>query len=103
MTTTFLGLVDGGRGVLAHRPDFADLLFADGFDGAIVGVLEQLKGPALVCYDTAQCLAILEERDGMDEDEAMEFFQFNITGAYVGARTPLFLNLPWGQVTRPRE
>jgi hypothetical protein len=30
-------------------------------------------------------------RDGMDYDEAYEFFEFNTLGAYVGEQTPVFV------------
>jgi hypothetical protein len=30
-------------------------------------------------------------RDGMDEEEAWEYYQFNIAGSWVGESTPLFL------------
>jgi hypothetical protein len=32
--------------------------------------------------------------DGMDDEEAEEFFAFNIIGAFVGEKTPLFITLP---------
>ena len=31
------------------------------------------------------------KRDGMEEEEAVEFFQFNIQGAYLGGATPAFM------------
>ena len=34
---------------------------------------------------------VLMERDGMDEEEAFEFFQFNIEQAYVGQTTPVYI------------
>jgi hypothetical protein len=30
-------------------------------------------------------------RDGMDREEAMDFFSFNVSGAYVGKGTPIFM------------
>ena len=36
-------------------------------------------------------LKILQERDGMCPDEALEFFHYNIIGAWVGDKTPLFV------------
>lgn len=68
-----------------------EALFADGFDAAIVGYAERCGQPDLVVYDAERCIAILRERDGMLEDEAVEFFSFNVSGAWLGAQTPLFL------------
>jgi len=30
-------------------------------------------------------------RDGMTEEEAIEYFEFNVTGAWVGEGTPAFV------------
>ena len=32
------------------------------------------------------------ERDGMDIEEAEEYFEYNVQGAYVGKETPVFLS-----------
>jgi hypothetical protein len=33
------------------------------------------------------------ERDGMTEEEAIEFFEFNVVGAYVGGGTPVYVRV----------
>jgi len=71
--------------------EYPDLLKADGFDEAILGVVERI-GIQAICYDKDKVISILMERDGMDEEEAIEFFYFNIAGAWVGESTPLFLD-----------
>lgn len=70
------------------------LLLADGFDAAIVGVMEGMGRTPAVVYDHARCVQVLMERDGMEEDEAQEFMDFNVTGAYIGDGTPVFLHRP---------
>jgi len=70
------------------------LLLADGFDDAIVGIAQQFRDPSVVVYDKEKCLRILMERDGMDREGAEEFFDFNVQGAYVGERTPMYLQVP---------
>ncbi len=74
--------------------DDDELLFADGFDDAILGVGTRCGQPTIVIYDRAKCIAILVKRDGMTHDEAEEFFAFNTEGAWVGERTPLYLAKP---------
>lgn len=69
--------------------EFGDLLFADGFDDAILGVAERIGMEPVVAYSTPKIIEILS-RD-MTEDEAVEYFEFNILGAYVGERTPIFV------------
>jgi len=67
-------------------------LLADGFGKAYIGYASpQFNAPPLAVYDSAECVRILMERDGMDYAEALEFFEFNVRGAYVGEGTPLFL------------
>lgn len=67
-----------------------EALLADGFEAAFLGVAERCSKPALAVYDADRCVEILQTQ-GMDEEEALEFFSFNVTGAWVGEGTPLFL------------
>lgn len=68
-----------------------EALLADGFEGAFIGVAERCSQPPVAVYDGKRCIEILMKRDGMDQEEATEFFTFNTLGAWVGAGTPLFL------------
>ena len=70
--------------------DYEGLLFADGFDEAIIGVAERIGMEPVVAYDTNKIIEILSRE--MTEDEAVEFFEFNILGAYMGERTPIFIS-----------
>lgn len=69
-----------------------ELLCADGFDDAIVGLGRQFT-KTFVVYDYRRVIDTLISRDGMDEEEAREFFEFNIVGAWVGDATPCFLSV----------
>jgi hypothetical protein len=60
-------------------------------DAAIVGLVSAFGKEPVVCYDREKVIEILME-DGMDEEEAEEFFSFNIEGAYVGEATPMFIS-----------
>ncbi len=68
----------------------AGAMFADGFDDAIMGITEVPDGYR-VCYDIGRILELLITDHGMDEVEAIEYFDFNIAGAYVGSLTPIFV------------
>jgi len=68
------------------------MLKADGFDEAILGTVHQAGGTDLLCYSSAKVIEILVTRDGMSPCEAMEYFDFNIAGAYMGSGTPVFLD-----------
>lgn len=68
------------------------MMQADGFDKAVIGITENGFGGQLnLVYDIEKCLKILMSRDGMDREEALEFFTFNVSGAYVGKGTPIFI------------
>ena len=66
------------------------LLFADGYDDAVVGFAER-NCVMLVVYDVRKILRLLRVRDGMSRHEAQEFFEFNIAGSWVGEQTPVWL------------
>jgi len=72
--------------------DFEEALLADGFEDALVGYGRRVNYPVAI-YDYDKCLEVMVERDGMTEEEAIEFFDFNVGGAYVGENTPVFLML----------
>jgi len=64
-----------------------ELLFAEGFDDAVIGIEE---ASMRIIYSCSKCIDILIERDGMTEEEAMEFFDYNVSTAYVGEKTPIW-------------
>ena len=69
--------------------DEPEMLFADGYDEAIAGVVWDGERTRVV-YTTEEIHKILME-DGMTYDEASEYFDFNVAGAYMGVYTPLYL------------
>lgn len=69
---------------------YENLLLMDGFDDCIIGVGESCGQPPRVIYDSKKVIQRLVE-DGLDYEEAVEWFNFNQLGAYMGERTPIFL------------
>jgi hypothetical protein len=65
------------------------LLFADGFEDCLIGLAEGFGGNECLAYDKSKMIAKLES-EGMTNEEALEYFDFNIGGAYVGSRTPIY-------------
>jgi|TARA_R110002110_G_scaffold48679_1_gene144963 hypothetical protein len=63
-----------------------EIVLADGFDKAIIGVS---NNDMRVIYSKSLCIDILMSQ-GMDEDEALEYFEYNVSGAYVGEKTPIW-------------
>lgn len=68
--------------------DDCDILAAEGFDSAIVG--SDMESGRII-YAESLCIKILQERDGMSEEQALEFMDYNVYGAYVGEGKPIFL------------
>ena len=70
--------------------DEPNLMFADGFDEAIAGVVWDGERTRVV-YDTELILELLMGRSEMTYEEAVEYFDFNIAGSHMGEYTPLYL------------
>ncbi len=70
--------------ILSHYED-EQFLVADGFDEAIIGVDEhQMR----LIYSVSKCIEILMK--DMSEEDAVEYFDYNVSGAYVGEKTPIW-------------
>lgn len=67
-----------------------EALLADGFEGAYLGYVINTHHRSVAVYDALKCVEILME-DGMTEDEANEYLEFNTFCAYVGPDGPLFI------------
>ena len=67
-----------------------ECLLADGFEDALIGITEGMNSVAVYDYDS--CVHILTQQD-MSYEEAVEYMDFNVTGAYVGEKTPVFVRM----------
>jgi hypothetical protein len=63
----------------------------DGFDDAIIGYSQRINDPILAVYSWDLMVKVLMERDGMSDEEAMEYIDFNCLGAWVGEQTPIIV------------
>ena len=78
------------KSLLNKYGENSEFLIADGFDDAIIGVDESSHR---VIYDVDKCVSIIMERDDLDYLEAMEYFDYNVRGSYVGEKTPIFCDM----------
>lgn len=62
-------------------------LKANGFDDAIIGVDE---GSMRLIYSESKCIDILQNEHDMTLIDAIEYFDFNVKGAYMGEGTPIW-------------
>ena len=68
------------------------MLEADGLKKAFLGIGRRCGQPDIAVYSIPKVLEVLQE-DGMTYEEAIEFFEFNTLGAWVGEETPMWLQL----------
>ncbi len=87
-------MLNGNRKEIEEEFENYELIFADGFDDSIIGVTQPSAAnnyTPQVLYDYYDCIDTLHIRDAMSWDDAVEFFEYNTLGAYIGPNTPLFV------------
>ena len=62
----------------------------DGFEDCIVGNAERLNMDPVFCYDYDKVIAKMVKY-GMTEEQAVEYYEYNLLGEWVGYGTPVFL------------
>jgi hypothetical protein len=67
-----------------------DALICDGLDSALVGVVRKPCQGEVAMYDEDLCIRLLMSDLSMTYSEAVDYFEFNIVGAYLGPDTPVF-------------
>jgi hypothetical protein len=70
-----------------------EALYPTDLKEAIIGMVERYGQSPLILIDKIKCLEIFKKRDGMTLEEAEEFFDFNVIGAWMGEGTPCFATL----------
>lgn len=66
-------------------------LLIDGFDEAFLGFSQRINQPILAVYSYDGLVKVCMERDGMEWEEAVEYVDYNIVGAWVGEQTPIIV------------
>lgn len=74
--------------ILEEFPE-EEFLKADGFDDAVIGL--EYNTMKLV-YDMNKMIDILV-KEGMQYEEAVEYLEFNTWSAYVGEKTPIYIQI----------
>jgi hypothetical protein len=76
--------------ILETYPD-ENFMKADGFDDCIIGVSHRFGEPLILAYDEEKVIKKLMKRDKMTRETALEYYTYNIIGAWMGKQTPLFI------------
>lgn len=66
-------------------------ILMDGFDEAFIGFSQRFNEPILAVYSWELMIDVLTNRDKMDFEEACEYIEFNIFGAWLGEQTPIIV------------
>ena len=69
----------------------SEMLVMDGYEDCIAGIVERYGQDPIVCYSKERVLAKMVDEGMEDEQEALEFYEFNQLGAWMGDGTPCFL------------
>lgn len=73
--------------IIERYPD-TEILKADGFDDAVIGIEER---SGRLVYDIDLMIHILIKDEEMSEEDAIEYLDYNVIGAYVGEQTPIYI------------
>ena len=82
------------QAIVESLADDEQVIFYDGFDDAITGLTEMQpsRNQRLVTYDYDKLVRCCRQQ-GMTEDEAVEYLEFNTIGAWVGELTPIVVRV----------
>ena len=62
----------------------------DGFDDCIIGKIEISGQQTRIVYDEEKVIESIIQQSGMNYEEAVEYFYYNIAHCYIGESTPAF-------------
>ena len=71
--------------IIDNFPDNT-FLKADGFDEAVIGLDDSTMR---LIYSVSKCINILVN-GGMSQFDALEYFNYNVSGSYMGEQTPIW-------------
>ncbi len=66
-------------------------IILDNFDDCIIGISEQFGEGNRIVYSKDMIIKKLCEE--MSEEEALEYYDYNILGGYFGEQNPIFLSI----------
>lgn len=68
------------------------LKFSD-YNNCIVGIRFKKNTEVVFVYDDFLCINYLINQNNIDEEDAIEYFEYNIRGSFFGKNTPTILTL----------
>ena len=68
-------------------------ILLDGLEDCIIGIVEEFGNGRRILYSKDMILDKLQTRDLMTQQEAEEFYDYNILGLHAGEQNAIFLDL----------
>lgn len=68
----------------------SEILKCDGYDDCILGFDYNWDGKIRLIYSVKAILDKMVKEEGLSNDDAIEHFEFNFRGAYMGENTPIW-------------
>ncbi len=62
------------------------------YEEALIGICRRKGMNPVALYNQKKCIEILMDRDGMSEEDALEYFDSNTLEAWNGENTPCFFD-----------
>ena len=72
--------------------DEEKMVKAEGLEDAILGTGGRINMDEVLIYSYDKCVQIFMDRDKMTYEEAVEWMDFNVVGAWWGPKTPIFMH-----------
>jgi hypothetical protein len=68
----------------------SEILKCEGYDDCILGFDYNWDGNIRLIYSVKAILDKMVKEDGLSDEEAIEHFEFNFRGSYLGEKTPIW-------------
>jgi len=79
------------------------VVFADGFDDAIIGIM-RIDGAMRVVYDKWAMVNVMRAQETeLSFESVVEFLEYNTWGSYVGPNTPIYMYCVHGSGDEKKE
>tara|TARA_R110000824_G_scaffold104906_1_gene248647 strand:- start:499 stop:792 length:294 start_codon:yes stop_codon:yes gene_type:complete len=89
----------GTRIVEVLTEENPEAIIYDGMDDALIGIYRGMVHgqngsyeESIAVYSYVSFIETYIERDGMSEEEAIEFFDFNVAGGWLGEHQPIVID-----------
>ena len=74
------------KNIIEYYPN-EEIIKANGLDDAVIGI--EVNSIRLI-YSSTKIIEILMIQNNMELEDALEYYEFNISGAYIGEKTPIY-------------